>query len=303
MVWPDPLLLYRDKPTFFQQWISIAAQLVLLVTAFLQARARRYGLCAGLVFFYLALVPSSRLVGIGGMSSDLAERYLYFPSVGLAISLASGFRYLALRRGPWLSVVGAVTALALLTPLTWNRNYDWANEVRLFESEYLNGSQGRQTLRLLTAAYLREGMPDRAAEICDTKSAEQKFNKKYASHCAIAYMQTGRNEDAERAFLKAASGRSAEPAMHTNLAVFYLRLGRRQEAIDQFELAIQAEDNPALQAYRRGEMLVLLYPRNRQKLLEARSHFRQAVQLQPRLAPAQEWLDRLNRKLGPRRKS
>jgi len=299
MVWPDPLLLYRDKPSLTQQRVSLVLQFMLLVAAFLLFRTGRYGLLAGLVFFYLALVPSSRIAGIGGTSSDLAERYLYFPSVGLTMSLVSGFRYLGGQRGLWPAVVSALIVLVLLTPLTWNRNNDWASEVRLLENEYHRGSQGPQTLRLLTAAYLRDGKPGPAAEVCDTKPYKGGRLRKYATHCAIAYSQLGRNEDAERAFLQAAGGRSVQPAMYANLALFYLRQGRREDARQQFERAVSAEKDPALQAYRRGEMLALLYPRNRRKLLEARSHFIEAVRLQPRLAGTREWLDRLNQKLGP----
>ena len=52
----------------------------------------------------------------------------------------------------------------------------------------------------------------------------------------------------------------------------------------QFERAVETEDKPALRACRSGEMLVFLYPKNRQKLLQARSYFIEAVRLQPRLA-------------------
>ena len=75
--------------------------------------------------------------------------------------------------------------------------------------------------------------------------------------------------------------------------------GRREDAARQFARAVQAENDPALQAYRRGEMLVFLYPSNRQKLLQARSHFAEAVRLQPRLGAAQARLNQLERALGP----
>jgi tetratricopeptide (TPR) repeat protein len=270
-----------------------------MVAAALQFRAKRYGLLAGLVFFYLALLPSNRMTGIGGTPADLAERYLYFPTVGLAIALASGFSYLGRRHGSWPAITVALIALALLTPLTWNRNSDWANEVRLFESEYRRGDQGSQVLRLLTAAYLREGKPGEAAKICDAHPFADESLTKFATHCAIAYHQLGRNQDAERAFLLAARERSEQPVALTNLAQFYLRMGRRDEAKRQFERAVETENNPALRAYRRGEMLLALHPKNRRKLLQARSHFIEAVRLQPQLAQAQQRLDQLNRRLGP----
>jgi hypothetical protein len=140
--------------------------------------------------------------------------------------------------------------LSLLTPLTWHRNGDWANEVRLFESEYRRGNQ-KQVLRLLTGAYIQKGSPRRAAEICDTHTFEGDKRAKYANHCAIAYAQLRRNDDAERAYLAATRSKGAQSAMHANLAQFYLRQGRRQDAMQQFERAMEAENVPAMRTARR----------------------------------------------------
>jgi len=297
IAWPDPLLLFHEIPPITQKWVLLGLQLALLVTAFLRFRAKQYALLASLAFFYLALLPAIRTVGNGDMLAQLAERYLYFPSVGLAIVLASGFSYIGRRHSAWHAIIPALIVLSLLTPLTWNRNSDWTSEVRLFESEYRRGHQEPDTLRLLTAAYIRKGKPDQAAAICDTHPFEGMQLTKYANHCAVAYNHLGRNADAERAFL-AATSTSTQPGIHGNLAQFYLRQGRREDAIRQFELSANAEKNPALRAYRNGEMLVFLYPDNRQRLLEARSYFSEAVRLQPRMAAAQVWLDRIDQVLG-----
>jgi tetratricopeptide (TPR) repeat protein len=301
MIWPDPLLLYRPGPTEIEQWMFLALQLALLVTAILQFRASRYAALVALAFFYLALLPASRIVGTDAEGPHLAERYLYFPSAGLAVMLVSGLAYLGRRFGAWLPVLLTLIVLTLLTPLTWKRNGDWANEVLLFESEYRRGDGQGHVLRLLTAAYIRAGEPGRAVEICDQRSFELRSQSKYANHCAIAYTQLGRYDDAERAYLAATRGWEAQSAMFANLAQFYLRQGRWQDAMIQFERAIEEEDIPAVKAYRRGQMLVLLYPRDRQKLLEARSYFAEALRLQPRLTAAQQWLDRLDQVLGPSR--
>ena len=301
ITWPDPLLLFHKIPSITQKWILLGLQLALLATALLRFRAKRHALLASLAFFYLALLPAARPVGNGDVLAQLAERYLYFPSVGLAILLATGLGYIGRRHSAWHAIIPALIVMSLFIPLTWNRNSDWTSEVRLFESEYRRGDQEPEpeTLRLLTAAYIREGKPDQAAAICDTHTFEGIELTKYANHCAVAYSHLGRNVDAERAFLAAAST-STEPGIHGNLAQFYLRQGRREDAMRQFELTIKAEKNPALRAYRNGEMMVFLYPDNRQKLLEARNYFSVAVKLQPRLVAAQVWLDRIDQVLsGP----
>ena len=179
MVWPDPLLLYQTCPPH-PAMAFIVMQLTLLVTAALQFKAKRFGLLAGLVFFYIALLPSSRMTAIGGTPAGYGGTLPLLSNRGTGHSLAS-VCYLGKRHGPWSAITVALVALALLTPLTWNRNGDWANEVRLFESEYRRGGQGSQVLRLLTAAYLREGKHGQAAKICDTNPFEGESLRKYAT--------------------------------------------------------------------------------------------------------------------------
>lgn len=296
-IWPDPLLLYHPLPSKAELWTALVVQVALLATAVIRFRAGRPSLLAGLLFFYLALLPASRILGIWGPLAVLAERYLYLAAAGLAVCLAAAFRWLG-QRSRWLAIVPALVVLMLLTPQTGARNEDWASELALFESEYRNGSQGPDALRLLSAAYIRAGQHGQAASMCDSHRYDRWGANKFANHCGIAYARLGRIADAERAYLAATRGRWVDPSLYANLGRFYLQHGRREEAREQFERAVRAERTPEMRAYRRGHMLVMLYPRNRQKLNEARDQFAEAVRIQPRLAAAQSWLDRLDRTLG-----
>jgi tetratricopeptide (TPR) repeat protein len=218
----------------------------------------------------------------------------------VAIALAFGLAAAARRiDGRWLTVVvaGAVMALA---PITIARSAVWSSDVKLFESEYRNGNASEKVLVWLTAAHLRQQRYARTAELCDDHVYTQKRSSKLSTHCAVAYSQLGRHEEAERAYLFGTKQRTVKAMAHANLARFYLDRGRWQDAREQFEAAIAAETLPANQAYRRGHMLVRLYPRDRQKLLEAKAQFELALELQPAFGPARQWLSRVNRSLGAR---
>ena len=92
---------------------------------------------------------------------------------------------------------------------------------------------------------------------------------------------------------------SSQPAIaHANLGRFYLSQGRWSDAKYHFEMAVKAEKLPANKAFRRGHMLVRLYPTNRKKLLQAKAQFEKALELQPSHAAARQWLTRVNRALG-----
>jgi tetratricopeptide (TPR) repeat protein len=118
----------------------------------------------------------------------------------------------------------------------------------------------------------------------------------------LAYGVIGRTEEAESALLFATSQRKGKILAHNNLAALYLRLGRKDDAEEQLEMAIRSERNPALRAFREGKKVLLLYPKNRTKLFEAKRHFEEALRLQPGLIPAQQWLENINQRLeSPRR--
>jgi tetratricopeptide (TPR) repeat protein len=178
------------------------------------------------------------------------------------------------------------------------RNAEWSNEIILFESEIRRGSRDGNALRLLTGARLRQGNISRVAEICDSHVKEQKENSRYSGHCAMAYNQLGRNDEAERAFLLALTKNPANTQAHANLAVFYLRLDRHDEAKKQYELALEAEIDPAMRAYRKGELLVIFHRNDRERLIEAKAYFEEALRLQPHLALARKRLERVNQALG-----
>jgi tetratricopeptide (TPR) repeat protein len=299
LVWPVPLSVYHGPTALWSGVAGLVLHLALVPLVIYQLRHRRYGLVLGLVFFHIALLPASRIIG-GNALPHLAERYLYFPSVGAAIALAFGLAAAARRiDGRWLTAAtaGAVMALA---PITITRNAVWSSDVKLFESEYRNGNASERVLVWLTAAHLKQQRYARPAELCDNHVYTQKRSGKLSTHCAIAYSQLGRHEEAERAYLFGTKQRSVKAMAHANLARFYLDRGRRQDAREHFEAAIAAETLPANKAYRRGHMLVRLYPRDRQKLLEAKAQFELALELQPAFGPARQWLSRVNRSLGAR---
>ncbi len=297
-VWPWPLKLHHEDPSVIFQWCALVLHLALIASAIFQYRKKRFGLIAGLVFFYIAMLPASRFIGLLGESPHMAERYLYFPSVGLVISLAFGLRFLGYRFSTTMAMAPVMLALLVLTPICLARNAEWANEIVLFESEYRKGSRDGDTLRLLTGARLQEKNISRVVEICDLHVEERKVSSRYSNHCAIAYSQSGRNEEAERAFLLAIAKNPAMAQSHANLAVFYLRHDRGDEARKHYELAVEAEIDPALRAYRKGELLVIFHRNDRVKLIEARIHFEEALRLQPHLALARLRLERLNKTLG-----
>ena len=297
VVWPHPLLLYHSGSST-NAWLALVLQLTLVIMAILMLRQKRYGLFTGLTFFYIAMLPASRIIGESGGYPHLAERYIYLPSVGLAIALAFGLKWLTQQFNFRTSMFSVLIALVILTPITWARNAEWASDVLLYESEYRQNRQRGMILHLLVGAHLRQKNYSRALEICDRHTAKMKKMENFSNRCGLVYGQVGRIDDAERSFLLALNKQEIKASTHNNLANMYLHLGRRSDAQKHFELAVDTERNSALREYRKSYMLTKLYPSDRARLLEAKTHLEQALQLQPQLVAARQLLQQLNEKLG-----
>jgi tetratricopeptide (TPR) repeat protein len=298
IAWPDRLSTFHNPPDRLWQISSLVFQLLVLGVAVFAYRRNRPGWLAGLVFFYLAYLPASRLFATAGEFPHLAERYFYFPAVGLLILLALGLRCVGQRWDRLAAAAPILLALTLLTPLTWARNADWADEVRLFERD-LNKVPGNWSLlRVLTGALLREGNYQRIVDICDANAHRPGLAGRYANHCAIAYGRLGQDDKAEREYRRALADDASRTVAHANLARYYLRVGRRNEAEEHFQLAVETEQDPARRAYRAGLMLARLHPSNRARLLEAKAHFEEALRLQPQMASARQWLGEIERFLA-----
>jgi tetratricopeptide (TPR) repeat protein len=193
----------------------------------------------------------------------------------------------------------AVTSLVLV-PLTWARNAEWVNDVVLAESTYQRLDDKEAVLDTLVAAHLREGSLRRAIELCDTHGEGWPPGQTLGVHCGSAYGRSGRLAEAEQAYLSATHHHKSDPVVfgHINLAMLYIHLGRREEAIAHFEQAIAREDRAFRQAYFSALMLIQMFPQDRDRLLEARALLERALALQPRHAESRAELASLNARLG-----
>jgi len=299
LLWPYPLQIYYDAPeTPF--WLALGSQLGLIGLAIAGFVQKRNGLIIGLAFFYISILPSSRILSEAGIDKipELADRLLYLPSVGLSIVLAFLLGWL-LQKFKLRVVVTMVAIIPLImTPITRARNAEWASDILLFESDYRKLKNKGEILITLVSAHVREGSMTRAVEICDTHPDAQKNQKILSTRCGIAYGHIGRYDDAEQAFFHAISKQQSAVDAHFQLAIMYVHLGRKANAENHFEQAVATEKQVFLKHYRKAMGLIQLHPDFRVKLLEARAELKQALELQPQHFESREELEKLDKKLA-----
>jgi tetratricopeptide (TPR) repeat protein len=281
LVWPHPLQASYEDYRVHGVAAALALHAALLGLA-LSSRRRHPTLAVGIVFVYVALVPSTRLFADPAV---FAERFLYLPSAGLAIPLAAGLAALAGRFG-LRPVMGAVAAVVVaLGSATWRRNLDWHSAEALWKAELRASPRDWKAHLNLCRVHLDAGRPAEALAVCDRGQAFAPAEPGFETNRGIALLALGRLGEAEAAFRRALElGRGASEAL--DLARFYVMTGRPALAEGAYTRAIEGEADPARRQAIEGD--VLLYCRS--DLSGARQAYTAALSLSPGLTLARQGL-------------
>jgi len=194
--------------------VAGAAALLLLVSALvLRWRHRRY-LPVGWFWFLGTLVPMIGIVTVGEQS--MADRYAYIPFIGLFVAVVWTLGALASEHripSVWLASA-AVLVVLILGCLTYRQLGYWRDDETLW----------RYTLSVTERNYMAH------------------------DNLARALANQGRSDEAVVQFRAAKALHKYPPAQILTLAVYELRVGHPQEAIEECNAALRASADPNLQA-------------------------------------------------------
>jgi tetratricopeptide (TPR) repeat protein len=206
LVWPMNLSVFYPHPgTALPAWRVIAAALLLagLSAAAFALRRRAPFLIVGWLWFLVTLIPVIGIVQVGLQAR--ADRYTYFPFVGLFVAIAWGFSAMAARWRPGIVAlrVGAVAMVAAAALAAAAQARLWKNSEALF-------------LHAIAVA---------------------KNNSLAQNNLGHYYNETGRPAQALPHLLEAVRLEPERPENHNNLGVSFYKLGRFDEAFREFSLA------------------------------------------------------------------
>lgn len=134
--WPADLAMYYPHPgnaISFSAVIAATLPLAILTAVAVAQRKKQPWLCVGWFWFLGTLVPVIGLVQIG--DQQLADRYTYFPLIGIFIAVAWGVPDVVagdFARRSILPVVGTVVVL-VSAGLAWNQTRYWRDDITLLE--------------------------------------------------------------------------------------------------------------------------------------------------------------------------
>ncbi|OGW44890.1 MAG: hypothetical protein A2132_02680 [Nitrospirae bacterium RBG_16_43_11] len=185
---------------------SVLVLLLLIVAGFLFLRSLP-DISFGIFWFFVTLIPVSNFVPALHLR---AERFLYIPSIGFCIILASllwGWYALMRTKGHqwrWVVISTAIAITIAYGVLTFDRNFDWKNDITIFSDAIRKSPYTRE-------AYVELG---------------------------VTYREIKKYKEAERAFLAAIEEREGYASfvqpqvVRQNLAEIYLIAGQPLKAVE-----------------------------------------------------------------------
>jgi protein O-mannosyl-transferase len=252
LLWPAKLAVLYPHPGAtlgWKAWVS-AALLIAVTVLVLRARRRRPYLCAGWLWYLVALSPVVGIVQVGWQA--FADRYTYIPSLGLAAAAVWGIASAAEGRLSSRALAAATAAvLAALSFLTVRQLSTWRDSLALY-THALEATGPNETMEIdLGNELARRGRTEEAARHFEAalRVAPGSADALYA--LGGLALSENRYADARAKFEEAARRHPDFAPAHIQTAVSLIREGRPSDAIPHVEraLAIRAGSPEALYVF------------------------------------------------------
>jgi len=254
MFWP--LKLAMPYPHLYDSlniwYVALCALLLLAITVFVIWKFQHCPFFAIGWFWYIGtLVPVIGLVQVGPQA--FADRYTYFPLIGLFIFITWGLSNFA-GRSKKKEVVFSVSApviILLLGTLSWHQVKYWQNSVTLFSHATQVVENNWWAYDLLGTAFLKQSRYDEAIKNFNkalelrpaNKKIQDKLGSQINSKLGLALGHQGKLDEAIKFFDKALTIDPNDPKTNYNMGCAYIGMGKVDEAIKYIYKALKIEPN------------------------------------------------------------
>jgi hypothetical protein len=260
-VWPVSLSFFYPFPVdTLQLWHVVAAAIALILTTLLAiwyGKGRLY-LPVGWFWYLGTLLPVIGLVQVGEQA--MADRYTYFPLIGIFLLVAWGIPDLAQRirlPRPILPMI-ALLVITVLALLSWRQTGYWKDSLSLFNHGAQVTGMNWEVQNNLGIAHNNEGMTllsggkvDEAVRHFREALLHKPYDVKVRLNLGVALASTGKMEEAIEHFRKAAEIDPRDPAARYDLGNALRYAGRTEEAIHHIIEALRLRPD-----YREARMLL-----------------------------------------------
>lgn len=289
-IWPAKLAVIYPLPTQIPAWqIGAAAVLLVVISAFAWAmRKRAPYVLIGWLWFLGTLVPVIGLVQVGGQA--LADRYTYFPLIGVFIAIGFGAMDLAARFRISTAALAAAATLSLgacLAATAYQLRF-WQDSETLFTRAIAVTKDN--AIAHINLGVALEQADHRQEALAEYKKAVEIDPNRFQGHNNYANLlaATGERQEAFNQYQEALRLNPNAELAHVNFGTLLSEMGRFEDAMREYTEATQLAPEDPRPHYLLGKACL----RHGQSA-EAVKHFRQALQLDANDFQTLTWLARV----------
>ena len=289
-IWPSKLaVIYplQNQPSWAAAATAVAFLAFITWPAWCLRRRHPY-LLVGWLWFLGTLVPVIGLVQVG--SAAMADRYTYFPLVGVFIAITFLGRDWAVRfRLPTAAVAVAVGLVltGCLLMLEQQLSY-WKDGETLFSHAVAVTKNGDVAYYGLARALETRGCQTGAMANYQAAVRANPRNVWAHNNLGINLSETGKTNEALAEFQEAMKLDPQDLLARINLGALLVKMGRFDEGMNQYEQAAQLNPDDSRPYYFMGNALL-----SQGRDAEAVDNFRKVIQLDPKGFPRLAFLARV----------
>ncbi len=282
LLYPVDLAAFYPFPQSVPAWQAVTSLMLLTVVTFylvINIRRRAY-LLVGWLWFLGTFIPKIGLVQ-GGLWPALADRWAYFPAIGLFISLVwwlGDFLAGKSRAQIRAAATAVFLLLGILMTITWKQVGYWADSTALFERMLSKTSDNYMAHNNLGFVLLKEDRLDEAAwHFKRAIVIAPNFEPAFSSLGTIA-KKRGQHEEAVEWYERAIAINPRYGVAYLNLGNLYFDRGEFRKAIRYYSTGIKAAPRSSLLYNSLGAALTKIG-----RLNEAVVCYKTALQIDPGL--------------------
>ena len=277
-VWPGGLTVYYEPPPQWPIAYIAGAAVILIVISAVAIWVRRSKPYVGLgwCWFLGTLVPVIGIVQVGAQA--IADRYMYFPMIGLLIACAWGGTEMISRLPSGKRVLGVLGICLVITSFVYSREQipNWRNSETVFRHAIAVSPTNAMAHVMLANTLGDQQRFEEAAEHYKQALQITPMFPEVHYNLGNIFVQQNRLAEAEAEYKAALQQEPNYLEAHANVAVVLSRLNRTEEAIEHERAGLKI--NPQQPDLLRNMAIDLITLRRFDEARESLSH---AIEMQP----------------------
>ncbi len=295
LFWPSDLCVYYPHPgetiSLIETFACAGILAAITVFAWL-LRRREPAILAGWLWYLGTMLP---VVGLLQLAvKQTADRYMYFPLIGLSLCVAATFHWLGglisgkFRAGPWYGRGFVLLVTGALTLMTARQVSSWQDTGTLFSQALAVTTDNDVASFLLGKHELAAGRTERAIELLHEAARINPEAPITRHFLGAACFRNGDYAESVRQLQRAADLRPDDAEIQFDLGNALVKAERTQEAADAFRAAVRLNPDSSGNLIALSDLLQQLRQTD-----EAISICRQAMTEHPEWADVSATLGRL----------